>query len=85
MVKFNRIWGYNFFVMLDDVSFDHIFFHAFVLLFKDLCLMFGPSLSDLVGSLHSLVDQHHLSYDHRRDTVFAYLSGTFLEVAVDTW
>ena len=81
--KVNRIWCYNFFVMLDDVSFDHLFLHAFVLLFEDLPLMFRPSLSDLVRSLHSLVDQHYLSHADRRDTVFADLSGTLLEGAVE--
>ena len=83
MVKFNRIWGYNFFVMLHDISFYHLFFDVFVLVFENLSLMFRTSLSDLVRSLHSLVDQNHLLDAHRGDTMFADLSGALLEGAVE--
>lgn len=81
--KVNRIRGYDFFVVLDNISFHHLFLHPFVLLFENLSLVFGPSLSDLVGSLHSLVDQHHLSHAHRRETVFSDLSGALLEGAME--
>lgn len=70
-------------MVLDDISLHHLFLRAFVLLFENLSLVFGPSLSDLVGSLHSLVDQHHLSHAHGRETVFADLPGALLEGAVE--
>lgn len=62
VIEVNRVRGDYVFVMLHDIPLYHFLFNIFVLLFENLPLMFGTSLSDLMRPLHSLVDHHDLAH-----------------------